>query len=400
MRKPSRPKAKQKPEKPALKAEVHLNKSVLKAWEDCLLKFARLPRGTDRKDFDRQQLLRAIIEAESDSVIAMWQVFNEDRSDLGRYLSDPKRQAVAYLLGFQLANLARNGLMWQRTLNRYPCLPDLWTTAESIIINDLGCGTGAASIACVDEILSTNDVRSKIQVKLVDIRGAFLDVASFQHQAAFGISDEQIDRIKIPVAEFGARGGSKDLEVFCIGYLWNEVMRDQRSRKHLIQLMLKSATRPSIVVISDSANQNISRDLMTLRNDLVAEGHFEVLYPCPHQHSCPMLAKGGDWCYSEGSWDMPVYQRRIDQLLEVRRDVFGGTLQILISRHAAAFIKGDPKAMPSSAKMIVGRPTVKSARKQKNPEAELLLCSESGLSKQALDHSLPRTRLFRGLSAP
>jgi hypothetical protein len=87
---------------------------------------------------------------------------------------------------------------------------------------------------------------------------------------------------------------------------------------------------PSLLLVTDSANQIVARRMMELREELVQAG-YQVLYPCPHQLHCPMLDSQRDWCYSEAAWELPTYQKRIDHLMEVRREVVGASMYLFAS---------------------------------------------------------------------
>jgi SAM-dependent methyltransferase len=58
------------------------------------------------------------------------------------------------------------------------------------------------------------------------------------------------------------------------------------------------------VVILEPALRDTSRDLLSVRDALVAHG-FAVRAPCLWRGPCPALVRPGDWCHAERSWSPP-----------------------------------------------------------------------------------------------
>jgi SAM-dependent methyltransferase len=70
-----------------------------------------------------------------------------------------------------------------------------------------------------------------------------------------------------------------------------------------------------LLLILEPALRETSSRLMALRDQLVTTG-WQVLAPCPHAMSCPMLNEGKHWCHEVRSWQVPPNLQRLNEHLK------------------------------------------------------------------------------------
>lgn len=72
------------------------------------------------------------------------------------------------------------------------------------------------------------------------------------------------------------------------------------------------------LIIVEPATQEDGRKLLTLRDDLLKHD-FEILAPCTHQGSCPLLTHSkADWCHDRIFFEMPSWFAKIEAHLPIK----------------------------------------------------------------------------------
>ncbi len=362
---------------------LNLDNNLLLGWQKTILKLARRPKHPDFPRMNLHERVKLIMAQELANVVKLWQVFTSERQNINRYLNDPKKQAVAYLLGFHVANMARVTMLMERAKTRHPLSEYLKANKLPTELYDFGCGTGAMSIALADFLFKQGVRTSELKVNLYDLRKAFVDTAAvgfaetFADEIKLRTEKNSVDIVFQNLKKINAKAKEKRLQIFALGYVWNELLRHRASQRFFKELLQQVVTlgQHAMVVVVDAANQNIARETMMLRDELVAGG-WQALYPCPHSLACPMLERSRDWCYSEARWDLPPLQKRLDMKLEINHQVFSTGAYLLVSPAVAKDMRmGKPKPI------VVGRPLKKDTQKKPKGELSYLLCSDQGLSK-------------------
>lgn len=162
---------------------------------------------------------------------------------------------------------------------------------------DLGAGPGPASAAFADSLGATDFV-------LVDGSEGALRLASGIMGGGYGMRTVTCDLEKDLPEDLGS------FDAIVASHLLNELWKERPDRiERRLAFLRAQAARlgpQGFVLAVEPATQTASRDLIRLRDALVAEG-WNILAPCPSTAaSCPILAAGPDRnCHAEAAWAPP-----------------------------------------------------------------------------------------------
>ncbi len=365
--------------------QVHLSRRTYQAWAATVASLAKTPRSLlkPRSELSDLELTAAVIKEHRSDLVQLWETFTTERADVSRYLMDPKRESLVYLLGFHLSNQARAQGVMQRLAARTSLFTYLSQAQAPIHLIDLGCGTGALSLTAVEELKQLAP-EAPLSVELVDKSQPFLEAATHGLKAWLG--DEALTTRRQKLDEYfqreAAQGARDGLTWYQLGYVWNEIAHQAKTTQLLLKYLdagLKKGKR--LITLIEPATQDLARAAMELRDELVERG-YRVLYPCPHQEACPMLERSRDWCYSEFAWERPPLSKVVDKILKVERHRLGASAYIFASPDLVeAMAALDPVAATRPQAVVVGRPLDPSDRRRQ-PTFEYLLCTPGGLVKE------------------
>jgi SAM-dependent methyltransferase len=97
-------------------------------------------------------------------------------------------------------------------------------------------------------------------------------------------------------------------DAIVLGHLLNELGGTGPSalgaRAELVERAAAQLKPGGSVVILEPALRDTSRELLAVRDALVARG-FAVRAPCLWRGPCPALVKASDWCHAERTWSPP-----------------------------------------------------------------------------------------------
>ncbi len=377
-----------KPRKP-LPGQIHLSRRSYLQWASTVSQLTKTPRSLkkSRKEASDLEIAAALIQDLRADLFQLWQTFTTERADVSRYLMDPKREALVYLLGFHLANQARTLGVLLRLQRRSGLLTRIAEKQSPLHLVDLGCGTGALSLTTAQELLDI-DEKLPLSFEFVDKSQNFIEAATLQAQAL--VSEEAIVARRQKLDDYLSREltkGPGDGQVwYQIGYLWNEISSSPKTTQLLLRYLEAGLSKGGrIITLIEPANQDFARGTMELRQELIARG-YHVLYPCSHNLDCPMLERTRDWCYSEFAWERPPLVRNVDKILEIDRHRIGCAAYVFVSPD---MVTSFPQAAES---VVVGRPLDKNASIHSR-KFSYLLCSEDGLHKAEPQEGL---ELMRG----
>lgn len=305
------------------------------------------------------------VKENSRGIRELWKTFNEERHSITSYLRHSQKEAAAYLLGFHRPNQAKMLELMQRS----NLLGALKADNSPLKVVDMGCGTGAMSLGFIEAMEFEKD---RLSLHLIDRRRHLCQLAEIQALSS-GLKQTQIQaRYQDLRLWFKKESAvSEASQIVLMGYLLNEIWQDKEvsgSLQHYLSGLLQSEI-PNAVVIIDSANQNLCRQLMNFRNDLCQRG-WVALYPCPSgQLECPLLERGRDWCFSEMSWRQESFDSAVDKSLAVDRSNLSFSAFIFVNQ--AWMHKYQAKKRIS---VIVGRPIV-------DERVEYLICQKDIIQK-------------------
>jgi hypothetical protein len=384
-------------------ASVILPKPLVESWEANVLSLARLPRGTSR-DTHPGTRLAAVIRQEKRVILDLWEIFTQERGELSKRLLSGKREVVAYLTGFHLANAARAQLLLDRLTSRAPAIGAALAGggggSGAIRVHDLGCGTGAFALTLAQQLTGAWRIApQRLEVHLTDLSGGLLDAAKggFVALGLDGLAPPRTHKVgleRLPLDKL-AHGDDRTLtSIYSLGYVWNETERNGAARARLRSLFTAHAERGdrALLLVLEPASQHIARAAQTLRDELAGAGWIP-LYPCPAATPCPMLERTRDWCFSEGTWRQPQTAIALDRSLGLDRARLVTACYAFATPALAADAAFDAKALAGG--VVVGRPerggkgsgkaSGKSPRGSKANDAEFdyLLCVPGDLNKAA-----------------
>jgi hypothetical protein len=379
-----------RPARPA-KPSIRLDSQILEDWQQAVLKHARI-KGL-RRDMPPHDKIKAILRQELKHIRQLWEAFTLNRAELPRYLLDPKKQMVAYLLGFHLPNVARITGLLERAHTR-GLLPRLLRTASHMRVHDWGCGSGAVTQSWRHYLKSQDLTPANLEWLITDQHGAFLDVTrtllpepspEFQLKSRRGRLENLLSTQPEPDSD------ETVLNVYLLGYVWNELAPNPKAQRRVLEALSQANRGNSLIILAEPANQNPSREAMSLRDQLTDDG-WTALYPCPTSSSCPMLERSRDWCYSEFYWQRPSLMKILDDKLDIRREQLSGSVYLFAS--PSLLQQAESKLEPGEP-VVVGRPQQKSAKGKTSYQAgDYLLCRGDRLDRQPIGKG---PRVLRGL---
>ncbi len=367
-------------------------------WAATVASLAKTPRGLDRprKDVSDLDLAAAVIPELRKELVELWEAFTLNRAEVSRYLMDPKKEALVYLIGFHLSNMARTQGMLRRSEHRLGLLSWLRAQPKAVHLEDLGAGTGALSFATLD-LLYRDEKKIPCSIELVDKSQAFLEAAAHGLQ----LLDPNVSVVtrRQRLDEYLSRESRKaedaqDAIVWHqMGYVWNEVAHNPKTAQALLKHLaqgLKHGKR--LITLIEPANQDLSRGAMQLREELCQMG-YQALYPCTHSDACPMLERTRDWCYSEWEWQQPSLMQKVDRILDIDRQRIGATAFLFASPDIVMALRSARNIDALNEAVVVGRPLEqKTGRATGSRKFSYLLCSAEGLAKEPVDAGSERLR--------
>ncbi len=344
----------------------------LSAFYQTITEFSR---NKSLKKLSGTNILKVALRNEGENIKALWEVFTKSRGDLPRYLQDPKKQALSYLLGWHLPNILRTNMLLTRMNQRQP-ITEMLDTSKNTHIIDLGCGTGAIGAEIIRYLKSVGFSDQKLSTSLYDNRGAFLDVARFFNESAN--PKIKVSTIKGDLKQrFNFENLSKfynteeDQFVIVMGYVWNEISSDKRSVEKILKTIESLNKRNSkvCILVLEPGNEAQSFEAMRLRDHLV-HSEFQVAYPCPGNYMCPLLEEEKDWCFSTEQVSKPNELKLLDKLLGVNHGKIHSSAYGFYSKSFAPVKK-------NVGKIAVGFPVID----KKINFFEVMTCSENGIKK-------------------
>jgi ribosomal protein RSM22 (predicted rRNA methylase) len=95
-------------------------------------------------------------------------------------------------------------------------------------------------------------------------------------------------------------------DVTTIGYLLSEI--DEKLRRQLIDAALDSTRR--LLIITEPGTKKGYRRILDARDQTIGAG-WHLVAPCPHQLTCPLQERPGDWCHFSARLNRSSVHRRI-----------------------------------------------------------------------------------------
>lgn len=256
--------------------------------------------------------------------------FTQERHELPKNYFNQKELRSGYILYFLPVNALKvTALLSQQSIH-------LRSTPEGyeFTILDVGSGPGTGMLgvmAYLENILRQKKGGAlKIHFILVDQNKQALNDAS----AIFG---EALKHLQQANPSWKIEGYPQRVVANLFSEKFSQVLRPQKfdlilslnflselpkgKRLPLVDVWQKFLHPLGRLLIMEPALRQTTRDLMELRDQVVAVKSAFVLAPCLHQEACPMLkASGRDWCHAYIPWERPLWIEKIDRLVGIRKD--------------------------------------------------------------------------------
>lgn len=346
----------------------------------------------------------------------LWRVFTSRRERVAADLLHDPGAAAAYLTGFHLPNAARAQLLYRRLAQRLGILPGSHgpdgggrssgapsngVRLDALLkkhftrqrIFDLGCGSAAWT-----QVWLTNFRLAVNSIHLFDSSQALLNLSEamirslmqgfslrnqfFIESTAGDIASVDFSRYQKSKTSESSRDpdiDKKTLDIFLLGYIWNELSQDHVARARIMATLDQHVERelPGLLILAEPATDMFAWGAMALRDELSSRG-WGVVYPCPSGIvACPMInGKNGlvDWCFSEGAWRKPETYTPVEHESGVGRNKLNSAMFVLASPTLYAQLEKVAPALTAINQVVVGKPAVGS-------QFSYLLCTNHGLMK-------------------
>ncbi|MBI4125437.1 MAG: hypothetical protein HY466_05875 [Deltaproteobacteria bacterium] len=230
--------------------------------------------------------------------------FTEGRAELPKNYFNRKEYRSGFLLYYVLPTFVK---VWKCLEQLPPYLKD-----HPLKILDLGSGPGTVALACsaffADQPL---EILAFEQNRIIgrDAMALWKKWAPSHHRCSF---------IHQPIP-------NQKIDLAFASYFFTEIPRREQ-----LNWSREILNKTALFIIVEPATQQGTRQLMTLRDEILRSGFAQVLAPCLHQQNCPMLAANRrDWCHFYIDWKCPALIRQIDQITGNKHDYLKMAYMIL-----------------------------------------------------------------------
>lgn len=299
-------------------------------WERLLQQYVKRTfyPGTRKETFAREvEFTEGDYRFFATGIRRLNEFFTKERPSLPKNYFNQKDLRSGYILYFLPVNALKvASLLSQSDLSLRP----------EITILDVGSGPGTGllgTLLYLERLFAPRKGAVRIQLRwiLVDQNRAVLDDASRLHEDVLASwreihpeweVDSKVQTVPVDLMRGGLPKALQDVGadlILCLNLL-SELPEGKRI--FLLERLLKKSLRPGgRVLVMEPALQKTTRDLMQVRDDLLARGSATVLAPCLHQEACPMLAANRrDWCHTYLEWGRPAWIEKMDRLAGIRKD--------------------------------------------------------------------------------
>jgi ribosomal protein RSM22 (predicted rRNA methylase) len=228
----------------------------------------------------------------------LFELFNRRRSEIRgmRYIDVP-RLRDAYLRYHLPMNAARSHYLLRHLVRFAPEVSEL----QEVV--DLGCGPATSSLATRFALPGPR------RYTLVDRSRSALQIGRRLLSACAG-EPSAVESVSTRVAQLPTFPRLPSKALVWLSMVLNELCVGTHhgpDGETFLERLKRLFEPGSVVIIIEPALRAAGRQLLRLHDLVLESGAWEILAPCTHQGSCPLLrAKGDPWCHFHFSWEAPA----------------------------------------------------------------------------------------------
>lgn len=221
---------------------------------------------------------------------------------------DRKEEILAYGLFFFPQTYTRTLWVVEELLQRNQWQPD---TSRPLRILDLGCGSGAASFALLDQ-LDASGMQLEVEHYGVDRSGYNLDAA---RELAGTLSYQNIQvksewlRRDVTSSQFSweKKPFSLPWDIILMSFSFGEfvVGLEDEQAVDVVRDLSEAMKNSGVVIITEPSLMETAVRLEVVRDAIAESEDLQVLAPCLHQAACPALEQKRFWCHEVRKWHPP-----------------------------------------------------------------------------------------------
>lgn len=310
--------------------------------------------------------LRQVLAREAmDMAVAAKQLslsFTSEREQLPADYIDKPQALAAYAAAFLLPNAVKVAHALVQA-DRLGILPK----ANDLSVLDIGAGPCTATLASA---LSLQALRPNAAVRFTALDRSGPALALGKALALeVGIAPEQFSThiAMMSPHTFEAQLQGKRFDLIVAANVVNELPSTDKALAMVAALVTNHLAHNGVLLLIDPALRDSTRLLMTLRDQLLADGLVSVHAPCVHEAACPMLREGErDWCHFYIEWQRSSLIEELDRLALLDRHLL--KMSYFLMTHAS----NQPRTWAEGCARVVSSPLVSKGKR------EVWLCSVDG----------------------
>ncbi|MEM6885949.1 MAG: small ribosomal subunit Rsm22 family protein [Verrucomicrobiota bacterium] len=221
---------------------------------------------------------------------------------------DRPEDIIAYGLFFFPQTYTRTLWVVDELLERLQWMPKL---ERPLRVLDLGCGSGAASFALLDQ-LDQAGLKIEIEHYGVDRSGYNLDAArdlgeSCSYKNIRVISKWLRRDITSNQFSWDQKPFNRPWDIILMSFSFGEFvvgLEDEQAVAVVQELSDVLAVKGTVIITEPSLMETSVR-LEVVRDAVATSGELQVLAPCLHQEPCPALEQKRFWCHEVRKWHPP-----------------------------------------------------------------------------------------------
>ncbi len=237
--------------------------------------------------------------------------FTVFRDDAAPDNYDRPEEILAYGLFFFPQTYTRTLWVVEELFERAEWKSSAQASNRPLRVLDLGCGSGAASFALLDQ-LDKHCPGIEVEHFGVDRSGYNLDAArelqSMLSYQNIKVRSEWLRR-DVTSSQFSwdNKPFNKPWDIILMSFSYGEFVVGMEDEQAVQVIMdLQDELQPSgVVIITEPSLMETAVRLEVVRDAVAASEELQVLAPCLHQQACPALERKTFWCHEVRKWHPP-----------------------------------------------------------------------------------------------